>query len=206
MVTRQVGPGMIQQMQQLCTPCGGEGQVIDEKNKCRTCNAKKVVNEQKIIEVNITPGMRDNQKIVFYNEGDQEPGIEPGDVILVIKTKEHPQFIRKNDDLYLKQEITLNEALCGFQSVITHLDGRKILLTTKPGQIIKPDSVQRVIGEGMPKKDNAKGNLYVMFSVNFPENHFLPEESYKVSILIIKIGIFPFLEKVLKLVCNVVYL
>lgn len=36
------------------------------------CNGRKTVQEQKIIEVNVTPGMRDNQKIVFYGEGDQE--------------------------------------------------------------------------------------------------------------------------------------
>lgn len=180
MITRQVGPGMIQQMQQACHTCEGEGQIIDEKNKCRTCNGKKTVQEQKIIEVSITPGMKDNQKVVFYNEGDQEPGIEPGDVILVVKTKEHPEFKRKGEDLFIAREITLNEALCGYQTVINHLDGRKILLTTKSGQVIKPDSIQRVVGEGMPNKDNsAHGNLYVTFTVKFPENHFLPEDSYK---------------------------
>lgn len=51
----------------------------------------------------VEPGMRDNQKIVFYGEGDQEPGIEPGDVVLVIKTKPHAIFDRKNDDLFIKK-------------------------------------------------------------------------------------------------------
>ena len=47
--------------------------------------------------------MRENQKIVFYGEGDHEPGIEPGDVVLVIKTKPHDVFDRKNDDLFIKK-------------------------------------------------------------------------------------------------------
>jgi DnaJ-class molecular chaperone len=46
--------------------------VIDEKNKCRTCNGRRTVQEQKILEVVIAPGMRENQKIVFHSEGDQE--------------------------------------------------------------------------------------------------------------------------------------
>lgn len=77
--------------------------MVDEKDRCKKCVGRKTVQEQKIIEVKITPGMRDNQKIVFYGEGDQEPGIEPGDVVLVIKTKSHEQFERKGDDLFMKK-------------------------------------------------------------------------------------------------------
>ncbi len=39
-------------------------------------------------------GMRDGQKIVFHGEGDQEPGIEPGDIIIVLDQREHAQFTR----------------------------------------------------------------------------------------------------------------
>lgn len=39
-------------------------------------------------------GMRDGQKIVFHGEGDQEPGIEPGDIIIVLDQREHPLFTR----------------------------------------------------------------------------------------------------------------
>lgn len=75
MLTRQIGPGMIQQMQTHCDTCSGKGQTIDEKNKCRKCNGQQTVKDQKILEVVIAPGMRDNQKIVFSAEGDQEVDI-----------------------------------------------------------------------------------------------------------------------------------
>lgn len=71
-VTRQIGPGMIQQMAARCDQCSGQGTTVNEKDKCRKCNATKTVQEQKILEVSITPGMRENQKIVFHGEGDQE--------------------------------------------------------------------------------------------------------------------------------------
>ncbi|CAD5224787.1 unnamed protein product [Bursaphelenchus okinawaensis] len=180
LVTRQIGPGMIQQMQSKCPACNGEGEIINEKDRCKKCVGKKTVQDQKIIEVNITPGMRENQKIVFYNEGDQEPGIEAGDVILVVKTKQHPEFQRRGDDLWMRKTISLNEALCGYQAVVDQLDGRKILIKTKPGEVLKPECIRAVKGEGMPNKDNSgHGSLYVVFTVVFPENHFLPEESYK---------------------------
>ena len=38
--------------------------------------------------------MNEGQKVVFHGEGDQEPGLEPGDVIIVLDEKEHPVFHR----------------------------------------------------------------------------------------------------------------
>jgi len=79
------------------------GETIDDANRCKTCQGRKTVQEMKIIEVKVEPGMRENQKIVFYGEGDQEPGIEPGDVVLVVKTKPHDIFERKGEDLFIKK-------------------------------------------------------------------------------------------------------
>ena len=52
----------------------------------------QVVRERKILDVNIDKGMEDGQKISFSGEGDQEPGLEPGDLILVLDEKEHEVF------------------------------------------------------------------------------------------------------------------
>lgn len=34
-------------------------------------------------------GMEDGQRITFGSEGDQEPGLEPGDIVIVLDEKEH---------------------------------------------------------------------------------------------------------------------
>lgn len=52
----------------------------------------QTVRERKILEVHIDKGMLDNQKITFSGEGDQEPGLEPGDIIIVLEEKEHPLY------------------------------------------------------------------------------------------------------------------
>ena len=44
---------------------------IDLQDRCRQCMGKKVVRERKILEVYITKGMKDGQKITFTGEGDQ---------------------------------------------------------------------------------------------------------------------------------------
>lgn len=45
--------------------------------------------------------MRDGQKIVFAGEGDQQPGIEPGDVIFVLDEQDDKVFKRQGSDLYM---------------------------------------------------------------------------------------------------------
>ena len=77
--------------------------------------------------------MKDGQQIKFSGEGDQEPGIEPGDVIVVLTETEHGVFKRVNSDLTMNMEINLTEALCGFQKTIKTLDNRTLVISTPPG-------------------------------------------------------------------------
>lgn len=72
-----------------------------EKDRCKTCQGKKVVKERKILEVHIDRGMRDGQKINFYGEGDQEPNVKPGDIIIILDEQRHPIFKRDGMDLYM---------------------------------------------------------------------------------------------------------
>lgn len=99
------------------------------------------------MEVHVDKGMVDGQRIVFNGEGDQEPGLEPGDVIIVLEEKEHEVFKRSGNDLVMKMNVELVEALCGFQKVVQTLDDRDLLITSVPGEVVKPGEVKCVIGE-----------------------------------------------------------
>lgn len=79
------------------------------------------------------PGMRDGQQIRFSGEGDQEPGLEPGDIVIVLDEKEHNVFRRHGHDLSMTMEITLAESLCGFQRTIQTLDNRTLVISCIPG-------------------------------------------------------------------------
>lgn len=165
-----LGPGMVQQVQRVCPDCGGEGEQIDPKNRCKKCNGKKVCEDTKILEVQVDKGMKDNQKITFRGEGDQQPGVEPGDVIIVLQCAEHEKFERKGDDLYYKMDIGLTEALCGFKIPLQQLDKRELLVTNTPGKIIESGCTRCIFGEGMPMHRNPfeRGNLFIKFNVLFP--------------------------------------
>lgn len=67
--------------------CAGE--VINEKDRCRKCEGHKVCKETKLLEVHVDKGMKHGQKITFSGEADQAPGVEPGDIVLVLQEKEH---------------------------------------------------------------------------------------------------------------------
>lgn len=71
------------------TACLSVGEVISEKDRCKKCEGKKVVKEVKILEVHVDKGMKHGQKITFGGEADQAPGVEPGDIVLVLQEKEH---------------------------------------------------------------------------------------------------------------------
>lgn len=71
-----------------------------EKDRCKTCLGKKVVRERKILEVHIDKGMKDGQRITFRGEGDQEPNVKSGDIIIILDEVEHPIFKRDGLDLY----------------------------------------------------------------------------------------------------------
>jgi DnaJ family protein A protein 1 len=168
-----LGPSIVQQIQTVCGECGGKGERIAHKDRCKACDGKKVSKDKKILEVHIDKGMEDGQKITFSGEGDMEPGLEQaGDIIVVLDEKEHDVFKRvRTDDLLLNMDLTLTEALCGFQRGIKTLDNRTLVVTSLPGEVIKHGSVKCVFGEGMPRYKNPfeKGKLIVQFLVKFPE-------------------------------------
>eukprot|EP00794_Sanderia_malayensis_P014215 gene14215-15698_t len=174
---RQIGPGMVQQIQQPCHECGQTGEKIKEKDRCKKCNGKKVIREKKILECHVDKGMKDGQKITFTGEADQAPNTEPGDIIIVLDEQEHEVFKRNGSDLMMKMEVTLVEALCGFKKTVKTLDGRTLLITSHPGEVIKPDELKCIEDEGMPlsRNPNHKGMLIVKFVVKFPECHWIDQ-------------------------------
>jgi len=49
-ITRRLGPGMVQQMQKPCDKCKGKGEVINEKDKCKVCKGEKVQKNSKLLK------------------------------------------------------------------------------------------------------------------------------------------------------------
>merc|ERR1711997_996164 len=107
-----------------------------------------------------------------HGEGDQEPGLEPGDIIIVLDEKAHEKFKRSDQDLIVKMDINLTEALTGMKKTIKTLDDRTLVIQTVRGEVIKTGDLKQVQGEGMPQYRNPfeKGRMILQFNVVFPPN------------------------------------
>ena len=174
--------------------------VNSRKPRCKKCKGEKTVKEKTRQEIFVEKGMTDRQRIVLAGAGDQQvfsasftmfsclkysqPGIPAGDVIFVLKASPHESFERSGSDLLTNITITLSEALLGFSRIIlTHLDGRGVKMSSPPGKIIKPQDSIVLRGEGMPvyRRPDEKGDLYVIFHVEMPDESWLKSVDVKVS-------------------------
>lgn len=156
----RMGP-LVQQMRQPCPKCNGAG----------TCQRMRTARE--VLDVFVEKGSPDGHKITFHGKADERPGCESGDVVVLVKQQEHPRFMRRGADLYLERDIPLVEALTGFKITVTHLDGRRLVVRSKPGEVLQPQqgvALKAVADAGMPiHGDPFKfGNLFIMLSVRFP--------------------------------------
>jgi len=173
----QLGPGLITQQQMVCPECRGEGEMISKEDRCTKCKGEKVVEDVKNLEIFIDKGMQHGQKITISGEGNQIPGYQSGDIILVLKQRPHKVFTRgtgeemDKSDLLVEQEIPLYQALCGCAFNLKHLDGRILRIKSAPGRVIKPGELLMVPNEGMPihKRPFDKGLLIIRFKIVFPE-------------------------------------
>lgn len=157
--TMQLGP-MIQQIVQPCMKCQGHGTIARFCGNCKN----GVVETQKIFSVHLTPDIYSGYQYKFSGEGSEVYGKLPGDFIVEIHIQNHPQFVLQNKDLLYTKKITLVEALCGYEDILTHPSGEKIEL--KFQGVINPNEERMVIAKGI----NTEGNLRVLHTVIFPKS------------------------------------
>ncbi|KAF8525810.1 DnaJ-domain-containing protein [Hysterangium stoloniferum] len=176
MVNTQLGDGRIGVTRAPCSDCSGKGSKLRDKDRCSKCKGATTVKQKKPHEIFIEKGMPDNHRIVLQGQGDEDPGIPPGDVIFVLQTQHHDSFERSGSDLLTTVKITLSEALLGFSRIlITHMDGRGIRVSSPPGKIVRPKDTIILRGEGMPvfKQPDEKGDLFVVLEVEMPTEQWL---------------------------------
>lgn len=175
---QQIGPGMVRRAQVQCDHCQGSGNYYKEKDRCKRCKGKRIVDEIKPLEIYIPRGSMQGKQIKLEGEADQHPDQTPGDIIFTLVEEPHDVFTRIGQDLSADLNVTLAEALSGFSRVVLkHLDGRGIHIDFPRGKILRPNEVIKVAGEGMPlERGDAKGDLYLIAKIEFPENGWLSDE------------------------------
>lgn len=176
--TMQIGPGMYQRAQVACNKCSGKGEIIDPANMCKTCKAKKVSTQEKKVQVSVEAGTPSDHVIKVTGEGDEHPDAQAGDLMVKVNVQKHVLFERKGADLFMQKTISLKEALLGFTFSIDFLDGKKLTVSSVPGEIISHGDIKTVKGKGLPfyRDIMNHGNLIISFKVQFPDLKKLSNE------------------------------
>ena len=178
----QMGP-MIQQSITECPMCRGKGKQITDANRCTSCSGSGYTHERKQRIIRLKTGLETGHSIHLPGKGHM---LKQGrtDVQIVLTVEKHRTFRRSGNDLYYVMELALYQAMCGFDKVITHLDGRKLHVRHKGHTEIH--TVRRIPEEGMRGLDvDKKGDLYLIFTVRLPRlEHLEPsiQEEWKSSL------------------------
>uniref|UniRef100_A0A8C6CHJ5 J domain-containing protein n=1 Tax=Moschus moschiferus TaxID=68415 RepID=A0A8C6CHJ5_MOSMO len=106
--TRKLKRKLALQKNVICDKCEGRGGKEGVVECCPNYQGTgmqirihQIGPEMKIIEVHIDKRMKDGQKITFHGEGDQESGLEPGDIITALDQKDHAVFTPRGEDLFM---------------------------------------------------------------------------------------------------------
>ncbi|KAM0794541.1 hypothetical protein BDR22DRAFT_814968 [Usnea florida] len=191
-----LAPGIFQQVQMQCDQCGGKGKTI--KRPCKVCGGSRVVKKTATHTLHVEKGMPKGHKIVYENEADESPDWEAGDLVVHVGEKEAEYgdeaqrtdgafFRRKGPDMYWKEALSLREAWMGdWERNLTHLDGHVVRLGRKRGEVVQPNQVEVLAGEGMPiwlqEQEQSRageeeyGKLLVEYTVIIPDQVEKPME------------------------------
>ena len=122
-------------------------------------------------EIEVKPGMKDGTQLRFKDEGSQEVYKHFGDLVVTLRQKEHAKFVRNGNDLILRHEIDLFDALLAEGVEIQTIDGETIKFRSE--QIITPKTTKIFKGKGMPiysadplaplMMNHSRGNLVLKF-------------------------------------------
>ncbi|KAH9998950.1 hypothetical protein BJV77DRAFT_649732 [Russula vinacea] len=108
--------------------------------------------EEKVLEIAVQPGWKEGTKIRFPRAGNETVDGSSADLVFVVEDKPHARFSRSGNDLIVRVEIPLVEALTN--------------------EMVRPGQETKVAGEGMPirgKGARGKGDLLVRWDVRFPD-------------------------------------
>jgi DnaJ-class molecular chaperone len=124
--------------------------------------------ESETIYVTVPKGVDDGEMILLKDKGNIVNENCKGDIKIFVKIENDSIFKRVGLDLILEKKITLKESLCGFSFELTYINGKSYTLNNNAGNII-PHGFQKIIPNMGLERDQHKGNMVIVFNVQFPE-------------------------------------
>ncbi len=150
---------------QTCPRCRGAGRVVAEP--CPSCEGAGQVLEQRMLEVEIPPGIHDGQRIRISGEGHAgQLGGQSGDVYVLVRVRPDPRFVREGNDVFSTVDLTMTQAALGARVSVPTLEG-DAELEFEPGT--QPGEVRILRGRGMPVLQGfGRGDHRILVNVALP--------------------------------------
>lgn len=134
--------------------------------------SKELVDEVKVLTINIRPGWKQGTKVTFPKEGNESLDATTPDIVFVIEEviQVETGYSREGNNLIYLYQITLADALSDCSLQVPTLDKR--LLSFACPEVVTPYYEKRILNEGMPLSKSStgeKGELIIRFHVLFPK-------------------------------------
>ena len=156
-------------IERTCPTCQGVGMVI--RNPCTNCAGAGRVKEDRMIKIEVPPGVDTGTRIRLAGRGDAGMrGGGPGDLYVFVDIAEHEVFSRSDSDLYCRMPIAMTTAALGGEIEVPTISGErtkvKILSGSQSGRRM------RLAGKGMPglKNPSVRGDMFIELFVETPVN------------------------------------
>lgn len=150
-----------------CPTCHGDGKLI--RQPCTECRGQGRVERSKRINLRIPAGVDTGSQIRLTGEG--EAGLRgggPGDLYVVIRMKQHPHLVRRDQDIVFELKINMVQAALGDKIEVPTVDGAvevAIPAGTQHGQTF------RLPGRGIPHvRTGRRGDQFVVAQIVIPRD------------------------------------
>ncbi len=149
-----------------CPSCQGSGKHIEKP--CRGCHGIGLLKKNSDFTVKVPAGIDSGTRIRVPSGGDKgRHGGGFGDLFIFVMVKEHEEFIRDGENIFIKQNISFALAALGGEINIATVDGDKLLKVpagTQSGTVIVLKSL------GVPRLNNPsrRGDQLVQLNVETP--------------------------------------
>ena len=148
-----------------CGQCRGEGATIADP--CPKCQGQGRIRKSHSISVRIPPGVDNGSRLKLRAEGEAGfGGGPPGDLYVVIHVKEHPLFVRQDNEIVIEVPVSFPQAALGAEIDVPTLDGKvklKVPSGTQSGKVF------RLKGKGIPDLHGyGRGDQLVKIVVETP--------------------------------------
>jgi molecular chaperone DnaJ len=158
-----------------CGRCNGSGRIVT--SPCADCRGSGRSRKRVEIKVHVPAGIDDGSRLRLAGEG--EPGAggrHRGDLYVDINVRNHPFFVRHDDNLLCEVPVPFSIAALGGEIEVPTLEGKttvKVPRGTQPGDLL------RLRGQGVPRLDRrGRGDQLVRVAVRVPTS--LTREQEKV--------------------------